>query len=221
LRLDEDVGVPIPPNSRDAFGMWLSGFVDGEGCFQINRRKHRIAPCGFAWVLVFSLGLRADDIGILYEVQHFWNTGRVSVEHPHLNGYRANPSAVYRVGSLRQHREVIVPHFLRYPLRAKKARDFEVWREAVRHASEVGARRAMAKAGRHRSGMVAKWQDADHDYMQQLMMTLREGRKYDGDLGCLPGPPPIFRLETSAMSKDIQGDHTRPPTGGLAITTVG
>lgn len=220
LRLDEDVGVPIPPNSRDPFGMWLSGFVDGEGCFQINRRKHGLAPCGFAWVLVFSLGLRADDIGILYEVQRFWNTGCVSTEHPHLNGYRANPSAVYRVGSLKQHREVIVPHFLRYPLRAKKARDFEIWREAVRFASEVGARQAIAKAGR-RTGMVAKWQQADHEYMEHLRRTSRERRKFDGDLERLPGPPPIFRLEASAVSAHLPGDSAGASTRDLVVTAPG
>lgn len=215
LRLDDIPGAPIAPDSRDVFGMWLSGFVDGEGCFQINRRKHRLAPCGFAWVLVFSLGLRADDVGILYEVQRFWNTGRVSIEHPHLTGYRANPSAVYRVGSLKAHQEVVIPHFLRYPLRAKKARDFVVWREAVRFASEVGARRAMAKVGGHRPGMVAKWQDADHGHMQHLMTALREGRRFDGDLGRLSGPPPVFRFEAATVSEDLQGDHPGTSAGHL------
>lgn len=220
LRLDEEVGTPISPDSRDAFGMWLSGFVDGEGCFQINRRKHSIAPCGFVWVVLFSLGLRADDIGILYEIQRFWGNGSIEIAKREFLGFDAKPSAIYRVFSLKAHREILVPHFLRYPLRAKKARDFEVWREAVRFANEVSARRAMSKAGRHRSGMVAKWQDADHQYMQHLMTTLREGRKYDGDLGRLPGPPPVFRFEEAAVSADLQGNHASASTGDLVVTAT-
>jgi hypothetical protein len=213
--LDEVVGTPIAPDSRDAFAMWLSGFVDGEGCFQINRRRHSLAPCGFVWVILFSLGLRADDIGILYEIQRFWGVGSIEICQREFVGFNAKPSAIYRVFSLKAHREVLVPHFLRYPLRAKKARDFGVWCEAVRFASAVSARPALMKPGGRRSGMAAKWQNADHDYMQHLMMTLREGRKYDGDLGRLPGPPPVLRFEETTVPEDLQGDDASASAGDL------
>ncbi|MFB3883346.1 MAG: LAGLIDADG family homing endonuclease [Armatimonadota bacterium] len=220
LRLDEKVGTPISPESRDAFGIWLSGFVDGEGCFTVRQHKSLTSAAGFRWAILFSLALRADDIQILHEIHRFWGVGSVRIEQRLTSKVNAKPCAVYQVRRLRDHRDVLVPHFLRYPLRAKKARDFELWRKAVQLQTEVAARPTVSKGGRFSGGAVAKWQDADNQRMAQLVQQLREGRKYDGDLGCLPGPPPVFRFEEATVSEDLQGDLPRAPAGDLVVTAA-
>ncbi len=119
---------------RDAFGHWLSGFVDGEGCFQLAWAGEGPGPNHRSPNAMLSICLRHDDVAILEEIQAYWNVGYVR----HRPGrIRENPPTIikpactFRVGKLKDITEVILPHFERYPLRAKKKRDFIIWKKAV------------------------------------------------------------------------------------------
>lgn len=100
------------------FAYYLSGLIDGEGTFRVGPNERR---CEFA------IKLRDDDRQILEAARRFMGHGRINTE----------PA---REGSLPQARWVIdtkdgclalVGFLRRFPLRAKKARDAEVWCEAV------------------------------------------------------------------------------------------
>lgn len=105
--------------SDDAFGHWLAGFIDGEGCFLIPQRGGRYAPC-------FSLQLRADDAAILHEIVARTAIGRVAPK----SHAPTCPMVGWHVASRADCRALCAILDV-HPLRAKKRRDFELWRDAV------------------------------------------------------------------------------------------
>lgn len=120
------------PEIDPAFGHWLAGFIDGEGCFCISRRNYA-ASRHQGFNLLFTISLRGDDAAVLAEIHE-----RLGVGHRHTRPAlgASKPAAEYRVvdkaGLLR-----IVDVFDRFPLRAKKAADFALWREAVFHYATI------------------------------------------------------------------------------------
>lgn len=107
------------------FGHWLAGFADGEGCFHI--RINSRAGGRVTYACAFRLQLRDDDDDILNEIRLRTNIGAVH----YISGTgNARSSAAWSVGS-KADLLALVAIFDRFPLRAKKARDFGIWREAV------------------------------------------------------------------------------------------
>jgi hypothetical protein len=111
----------------DGFGDWFAGFVDGEGSFNITpASSKRGYPC---MTTVFGIHLREDDAPILYTIHERLKLGRVN----HGVNKRANnakPIAYWNVQALDACWQLCLI-LDRYPLRAKKAGDFRIWREAV------------------------------------------------------------------------------------------
>lgn len=114
-----------------AFGNWLAGFVDGEGCFFIGRVVHRNTKGGEDYVnyrCAFTLGLRKDDSAILEQIHSTLGIG--SMGERAARGIGVWPMREWKVKS-KPEAVVLVEVFDRFPLRAKKARDYALWREAV------------------------------------------------------------------------------------------
>lgn len=101
-----------------AFGHWLAGLVAGEGYFSI------LKPGGSVQC-VFGIDLRADDASVLEEAQRAVGLGAVRYRET------ATSATASWLVSRKAETAEIVDLFNRFPLRAKKARDFERWREAV------------------------------------------------------------------------------------------
>lgn len=139
-----------------AFGNWLAGFIDGEGCFWI-RPEHN-----GAWSVRFRVGLRDDDAAILEEVQRQTGLGLLRFR-PHTSG---NPQVYWEV--FRKDEQVQLVELLdRYPLRAKKARDYAIWREAVLYRAAIV----------HRGPRLADWGPLPKLY--EALCGLREYRPVD------------------------------------------
>jgi hypothetical protein len=107
---------------------WFSGFADGEAHFGLPRQTNRPAI-----VPMFEIQLRADDLAILERLQEVFG-GYLRVRE--IN--RGNPAAGWSVGSKRD-LIGLVDYFDRFPLRAKKANDYAIWRRAVLVYLERGA----------------------------------------------------------------------------------
>jgi site-specific DNA-methyltransferase (adenine-specific) len=137
-----------------AFMHWFAGFVDGEGCFSVHRKPQNTFDCQF------SITLRADDRPILERIQRTLGIGTLSMPTAHQNpssGRADNPKARYCVSSQRDCTR-LRDLFRAFPLRAKKAKDFELWSDALD---------AWLK---HKRG---EWDD-----MAQLRDELMQGRAY-------------------------------------------
>jgi hypothetical protein len=108
---------------NDNFGFWLAGLIDGEGhfCFRVYRKPRlNVQKC-------FTLGLRADDKPVLEECQRTTGLGAL---------YRLRPSRGSHpcwYWKIAKHSECLdlIDLLHDYPLRTKKAKDFEIWERAV------------------------------------------------------------------------------------------
>jgi len=107
--------VEINPN-------WITGFVDAEGCFSViieilDNNKWRVKSS-------FEINLHIKDVDILYKIQSFFGVGNV-----YLRVYKN--IAVYRVSNIEYLRDIIIPHFNKYPLITQKSIDFNLWCKVI------------------------------------------------------------------------------------------
>ncbi len=156
--------LPIPPFSsslnREAFGYWLSGFSDGESCFQLRWSTHH-SP-----VAIFVLALRKDDSAILETIQSFWQCGRLYAGQRMLNSKKFFVT-MYSIQRINDLASIIVPHFEAKPLQSKKSRDFAIWKEGV----------ALIASRDHR-GLHRRWAPSEIDQFTLLHDSLRASRPF-------------------------------------------
>ncbi len=101
---------------------YITGFVDGEGCFcvSIGRKRFRVPEVR----LYFEIELREDDEPILKEIQKILDCG--SIYYLSYERYKKwRPHVKFKVGSFKDIKEKIIPFFQKYPLQAKKKKQFE------------------------------------------------------------------------------------------------
>lgn len=112
------------------FGHWMAGFIDGEGCFVIRRQNRKGDYTSYTPEM--RLALRDDDRPILEEMRTRTSIGRIYKGDCRAAGKSAgaNMSAAWSVVS-KADCLALVAMLDRFPLRAKKARDYAIWREAV------------------------------------------------------------------------------------------
>ena len=115
---------------RDGFGHYIAGFIDGEGSFVITT----CGPSSGAANCRLQIKLRDDDAAILYEIQKRTGLGRIYAEP--VSGRKRDtsnwhPQVFWKVHSKQDCARAVLL-LERFPLRAKKRRDFDIWRLAVR-----------------------------------------------------------------------------------------
>ncbi len=152
---------------RNRFGDWLSGFSDGESCFILTRCKRSHFTTGAA---KFVIALRADDRSILELIQSYWQCGSI---HRRV-GPIGRPQFRLSVSCCADLAEIVVPHFENHPLRAKKRRDFAIWKTGVQLI-----RRITQKPLQGHRGFRPKWTDANKAEFRAITEALNAGRRYD------------------------------------------
>jgi hypothetical protein len=102
--------------------MWVTGFVDAEGCFSIIIEI--LEPLKWRVRTSFEINLHEKDADILYKIQSFFGVGAI-YNRPD------RKKSVYRVSNVNYLNEVIIPHFTKYPLISKKGIDFLLWSKVI------------------------------------------------------------------------------------------
>ncbi len=144
------------PEIDPAFGHWLAGFIDGEGCFYITRNPSRGSYCPR-----FALRLRDDDAGIINEIHRHTNIGCVCNIKAGNHGGR--PTRNWQIQSGEDCR-ALIRIIEAHPLRSKKGRDYVVWREAVEWwTGRTGG---------------SRWAPTDWTPMREFKTSLEQGRAY-------------------------------------------
>jgi Cytochrome c oxidase subunit III/LAGLIDADG endonuclease len=105
---------------------WVTGFSDAESSFSIRIAKDTSRLLGIKISPVYSIELHIRDIGVLYKIREFFNVGSVIVRVR--NG---KSTGIYSVGSIKDLINVIIPHFIKYPLITQKQADFILFSLAV------------------------------------------------------------------------------------------
>jgi hypothetical protein len=129
---------------------WITGFVDGEGCFHVGIAVHPGMRIGHQVLPEFTVVQHERDVQLLRALQLFFACGVVRRNH--------GDRAAYRVRRRSELRRTIVPFFLAHPLRSSKQRDFEVFCRVLEmmemddHLSETGVNRIRDLASRMNRG---------------------------------------------------------------------
>jgi hypothetical protein len=108
---------------------YVSGLVDGEGCFCIcfsKRKNNRIEVR-----LLFEIELREDDLEILERVKSTLECGNIYyLDYARYKKWR--PHYKYKVSNIKDITEKIIPFFQKYPLQAKKKYSFAIFCKAAK-----------------------------------------------------------------------------------------
>lgn len=102
---------------------WIVGFIDGEGCFFININKNTEMTTGFQVLPEFTVVQHKRDEQILYALKNFWGFGVVRKNH--------GDRLCYRVRSIKDLKQTIIPFFEKHSLKTKKNIDFLKFRKIL------------------------------------------------------------------------------------------
>ena len=157
---------------RNVFGAWLSGFVAGEGTFVLSMRRSTPRAS-------FAIVLRSDDAEILHTIQSYWQCGRIYTIRRKKNAHLHKQEVKIEVYSTADMLTILVPHFDRFPLFAKKRRDFEIWKQGVAFIHSVSKRKRHRSGGHGQWGRSKKWLTTEKEHFLGLHDELRRVRKID------------------------------------------
>lgn len=107
---------------------YVSGLVDGEGCFCITVSKHKTKKLGFDARLTFEIEMIIEDKPLLLRMQETLGCGQIYVLNYSRYGWR--PHVKFAVASYGDIRRKIIPFFKKHELQSKKKKDFDYFCEA-------------------------------------------------------------------------------------------
>ena len=106
-----------------SFLLWLSGFVDAEGNFNISLRNFDEATLKYnSLVLTFQIGLHVKDLPILKLIQQNLHCGHISVSGDKCNFFVNDQDSLINI---------IIPIFKFVNLNSSKKFHFEIFKKAV------------------------------------------------------------------------------------------
>ncbi len=99
---------------------YISGFVDGEGCFTVSIAPRPTLRVGWEVRPSLSVSQNGDRAEVLLEIQHYFDCGTIRPD-------RSDRTLKWEVRKLPLLIERVIPHFQAFPLRSGKRRDFELF----------------------------------------------------------------------------------------------
>ena len=129
--------------SQDAGGFpvdlpsYISGYVDGEGCFTVSFSRRTRMRGGWGVRPSFSVSQNADRGEVLSEMLEYFGCGTIRPD-------RSDQTVKYEVRDIRSLQLQVIPHFVAFPLRSSKRQDFERFAAVC---DLVGRRAHLTEAG--------------------------------------------------------------------------
>jgi len=110
-------------NSYYLHSYYITGFIDGEGCFSISMYKDSRMYKGWQVKLIFSINLHSKDKKILEAIQRTLEVGKI---------YKSGKDSVqYRVSYLKKFINIIINHLDKYPLITQKLADYILFKKYI------------------------------------------------------------------------------------------
>uniref|UniRef100_UPI00211461E4 hypothetical protein n=1 Tax=Aspergillus sclerotioniger TaxID=319627 RepID=UPI00211461E4 len=114
---------------------YLTGFADGEGCFNLSIFKDSRMLTGWQVKPIFKISLHNKDRELLESIKRYLGVGKI---------YKHGKDSIeFRVSGLKNIRRVI-NHFEKYPLITKKVADYILFKQAV---EQVQNKKHLTKEG--------------------------------------------------------------------------
>lgn len=101
---------------------WVTGFFDAEGSFVISIYESKDRAIGWRVAPEFKITLHKRDEVILNNIKEFFGVGTITSYKYTLN---------YKVRTLKDITEIIIPHFEKYPLITQKKADYELFKQVI------------------------------------------------------------------------------------------
>ena len=103
---------------------FVTGFTDAEGSFIVRIRKNPETKVGWSVETKFSICMHKKDRMLLELIQAFFGgVGSIT--------YASKDTLHYRIASLHDLINVVLPHFDKYPLNTQKRADFILFKEII------------------------------------------------------------------------------------------
>ncbi len=102
---------------------WVTGFVDGEGCFFVGLNEHSDMKTGVQVLPEFTVVQHERDVQLLFALKEFFGCGVVRSNH--------GDRMAFRVRGKEHLLQRVVPFFVEHPLKSKKRVDFEKFRKVL------------------------------------------------------------------------------------------
>ena len=106
------------------FASYISGFTDGEGSFSISFSIRPKFKTNLEVRPSFSVSQHKRNLDILKNIQEYFGVGGIRFSKKDQN-YK------YEVRSVKDLKNIIIPHFEKYPLKTSKLEDFKIFSEIV------------------------------------------------------------------------------------------
>lgn len=97
---------------------YVSGYVDGEGCFSVSFSPRNKLLVGWEVRPSFSVSQNNDRSEVLYQLIDYFGCGTIRPD-------RSDKTLKYEVRNIENLITKIIPHFIKYPLQSSKQKDFE------------------------------------------------------------------------------------------------
>ena len=110
------------PALKRELGNYISGYVDGEGCFSVSFSKREKLRIGWEVKSSFAVGQNYDRREVLDLMMEYFNCGFMRRDY-------ADKTLKYEIRSLRELLEKVIPHFKKFPLKSSKQKDFLLFAE--------------------------------------------------------------------------------------------
>ena len=105
-------------NSREFLSVYISGYVDGEGCFTVSIAPRATLLVGWEVRPGFSVSQNGDRAEVLHAIKAYFGCGSIRPD-------RSDKTLKWETRRLEDILERVVPHFERYPLLSGKRYDFD------------------------------------------------------------------------------------------------
>ena len=109
---------------------YLSGYVDGEGCFCVTFNKSKRHKFGWDIRPSFSVSQNRDRAEVLNLMKNYFGCGFIRPD-------RSDQTLKYEIRSVLELVEKIVPHFEKFPLLSSKQKEFEVFAKICREMNQA------------------------------------------------------------------------------------
>ena len=148
-----------PRYSREFLSAYISGYVDGEGCFTVSIAPRATLLVGWEVRPSFSVSQNGDRAEVLHVLQAYFGCGSIRPD-------RSDRTVKWETRRLEDILGLVIPHFVSYPLMSGKQLDFERFASICR----------LMAAGAHR----------DREGLSEIVATARDmnpsgKRRYDAE----------------------------------------
>jgi hypothetical protein len=190
-----------PWHSREFLSAYISGYVDGEGCFTVSISPRAKLVAGWEVRPSLSVSQNGDRAEVLHAIQAYFGCGSIRPD-------RSDKTLKWETRRLEDLLERVIPHFEAWPLLSGEQRDFERFAAVCR----------LMAAGEHRTrhGLVqivelARVMNPSGRRRYDAEAVLAKLRQGEG-IVCAPGNRGITRSsDLHEWRNDLGAVSTRDP----------